>query len=64
MVGNHSDMKCIDGRRSRQNRFFENRFGDVQDGVLDGEDGDARQRLESVMSERGITISCLVKHVL
>ncbi len=55
MVGNHCDMKGIDARGSRKNRFPQDLFGDVQDRLLEGQERDARQFLESTLSEGGIT---------
>ena len=45
MMGDHRDMKGIDARGSRQNRFSQNLFGDFQDCLVDGQARDARQRL-------------------
>ena len=53
MVNNHRDMKGVDARRSRQNRFPEYFFGDFQDRLLDRQDRDTRQRLEAALSEGG-----------
>ncbi len=64
MVGSHRDMEGIDARRSWQNCFSQDCFGDVQDCLLDREDRNARQRLEAALSEGRITISRFVEHVL
>jgi hypothetical protein len=64
MMGDHRDMKGIDARGSRQNRFSQNLFGDVQDCPLNRQDRDTRQRLQSALCEGGISINCLVEHVL
>ena len=64
MVGDHCDMKGIDGRGSRENRFPQDFFGDVQDRLLEGQERDARQHLESALSESVITIGRLIEHVL
>jgi hypothetical protein len=44
MVSNHRDMKGVDARRSRQNRFPQYFFGDFQDRLLDRQDRDTRQK--------------------
>ena len=64
VVSNHRDMKRVDTRRSRQNRFPEYFFSDFQDFLLDRKDRDARQRLEAALSKAGITISRFIEHVL
>jgi hypothetical protein len=57
-------MKGIDARGPRENRFPQDLFGDVQDRLLEGQERDARQHLESALSEREITIGRLIEHVL
>lgn len=64
MVSNHRDMKGVDARRSRQNRFPQYFFGDFQDRLLDREDRYVLQSLEAALSEGGITISRFIEYVL
>ena len=64
VVGDHRDMKGVDARGSRQNRFLQDLFGDIQYRCLDGQERDARQRFESSLSESGIAVSRLIEHVL
>ena len=45
MMCDHRDMKGIDARGSRQNRFSQNLFGDFQDCLVDGQDRDTCERL-------------------
>jgi hypothetical protein len=52
MMGDHRDMKGIDARRSRQNRFPEYFFGDFQDRLLDRQDGHVLQSLKAGGQER------------
>ena len=60
MMGDHRDMKGIDARRSRQNRFPEYFFGDFQDRLLDRQDGHVLQSLKAGGQERrrGVAPCC------
>ena len=53
MMGDHRDMKGIDARRSRQNRFPEYFFGDFQDRLLDRQDGHVLQSLKAAGRNAG-----------
>ncbi len=64
VMSHHGDMQGVDTRRSWQNRLSQDLFGDVQDCPLNRQDRDTRQRLQSALCEGGISINCLVEHVL